>query len=290
MQSRCQDSRVDPQPFVVGVYGVVTTIGDGKHNTIRASANGGHAVEDFVSRRLLVIVGALLGLGYLIMRYSVNWVRRGVAGLFILSAVALDKATGDVSWIIAEGGDGESGPLGNRTVCPGGLIWADSYAGGNLPEGMKTRMRMRRAARQVGLSPDGRRTLTVGGNPSAQLFDRHTGRAVGAPREDCASVCCAGFSRDGQFMTTVAADGPVQVLAVSQPLTGPPEQTTLWAETVTGMRLDGRGRPARRVDVEPATRPTEAARRPTDLRERSEHRDGTNDGRLTTDNSETLIC
>jgi hypothetical protein len=105
-----------------------------------------------------------------------------------------------------------------------------------------------RPVKTMAISPDGATVLTVYDgehfDDAIRFWDAATGRPIGpwlqGPEIDD-SVGRVGFASDGGTAFVVRGN-LAQRLVVPRPIPGDPARLLLWAETVTGLTLDDRGR------------------------------------------------
>jgi WD40 repeat protein len=95
--------------------------------------------------------------------------------------------------------------------------------------------------RDVAFSPDGRLLLTASFDAMARLWDAATGKAVGPPVRHTGWVVTAAFRPDGGAFLTASSDGTARLCPVPAPVPDEVERLTLWAEGLTGQRLDEDG-------------------------------------------------
>jgi WD40 repeat protein/tetratricopeptide (TPR) repeat protein len=106
------------------------------------------------------------------------------------------------------------------------------------PVGQSLRHRGPIAFRAVTFSPDGRTLLTGSQDSTAQLWDPSTGLAVGPPFQHKPPLTAFAYSPDGRTIVTAGHDDTARLWKVPAPVEGPARQVVLWAEVVTGRRLD----------------------------------------------------
>jgi WD40 repeat protein/tRNA A-37 threonylcarbamoyl transferase component Bud32 len=96
--------------------------------------------------------------------------------------------------------------------------------------------------RPVAFSPDGKLILTGSMDHTARLWSAQTGKPVGAPFRHPSWVADAVFSPDGRKILTAGAWSPSQKAylwnAAPGEIEGEPGRLVLWAQLITGMRLD----------------------------------------------------
>jgi WD40 repeat protein len=95
--------------------------------------------------------------------------------------------------------------------------------------------------RDVAFSPDGRLLLTASFDGTARLWDAATGKAVGPPVRHTGWVVSAAFRPDGRAFLTGSSDGTARLCPVPAAVPDEVDRLTLWAEGLTGLRLDEDG-------------------------------------------------
>jgi WD40 repeat protein/tetratricopeptide (TPR) repeat protein len=93
----------------------------------------------------------------------------------------------------------------------------------------------------VAFAPDGGSVLTGSQDFTARLWEPVTGRPVGPHLGHQDEVTAAAFSPDGRTIATASKDHTARLWAAPVAVNGEPEQVALWAQVVTGMRLEPDG-------------------------------------------------
>src|SRR5262249_29004724 len=72
----------------------------------------------------------------------------------------------------------------------------------------------------------------------ARLWDTATSKPIGPPMEHASPVRAVAFGPDGKALITVTDSHTAQLWNVPTPLAGDPERISLWAEALSGMKLN----------------------------------------------------
>jgi WD40 repeat protein/tRNA A-37 threonylcarbamoyl transferase component Bud32/tetratricopeptide (TPR) repeat protein len=90
----------------------------------------------------------------------------------------------------------------------------------------------------VAFSPDGKLLATAGTDQKARLWDTATSKPIGPPMEHASPVRSVAFGPDGKAFITVTDSHTAQLWNVPAPVAGDPERIRLWAESLSGMKLN----------------------------------------------------
>jgi eukaryotic-like serine/threonine-protein kinase len=90
----------------------------------------------------------------------------------------------------------------------------------------------------VAFSPDGKMLLTASVDGTVGLWDAATGKPIGTPLQHPGRVRAVVFSPDGKKIATACGDNTARLWELPAPVQGDLERIVLWAEVVTGMKLD----------------------------------------------------
>jgi WD40 repeat protein/tRNA A-37 threonylcarbamoyl transferase component Bud32 len=92
----------------------------------------------------------------------------------------------------------------------------------------------------IAFSPDGKLLAIAGTDKTARLWDTATAKPIGPPMEHANLVRSVAFHPDGRALITLTDDLTARHRDIPTPVAGEPEQAVLWAEALTGMKLDAR--------------------------------------------------
>ena len=144
---------------------------------------------------------------------------RVTAAAFFAAAFSPDSKT------VATGGADEIARLWNATT--------------GVPIGQP--MRHHGTVWTVAFSPDGKMLLTGSVDGTVRLWDAATGKPIGTPLEHPGRVRAVVFSPDGKKIATACGDNTARLWELPAPVQGDLERIVLWAQVVTGMKLDSDG-------------------------------------------------
>jgi eukaryotic-like serine/threonine-protein kinase len=144
---------------------------------------------------------------------------RVTAAAFFAAAFSPDSKT------VATGGADEIARLWNATT--------------GVPIGQP--MRHHGTVWTVAFSHDGKMLLTGSVDGTARLWDAATGKPIGTPLQHPGRVRAVVFSPDGKKIATACGDNTARLWELPAPVQGDLERIVLWAQVVTGMKLDADG-------------------------------------------------
>ena len=129
----------------------------------------------------------------------------------------------------------------SKTVATGGEdeiahLW-DATTGATIGQPMRHQGKVW----AVAFSPDGNMLLTGSVDGTVRLWDAVTGRPIGTPLQHPGRVRAVVFSPDGKKIATACGDNTARLWELPAPVRGDVERIELWAQLVTGMKLDADG-------------------------------------------------
>src|SRR5262249_19374004 len=90
----------------------------------------------------------------------------------------------------------------------------------------------------IEFDPSGSRVVTACPDGAARVRDASNGQLIAELQGHTARLFSAAFSPDGRRIVTASEDKTARIWSLD-PMPGDPETIGLWAEVVTGTRLDG---------------------------------------------------
>ncbi len=120
------------------------------------------------------------------------------------------------------------------TACDDGTarLWsADGHAAGSLDQG--------RRLKTAEFQPGGRLMVTANRYSGARLWCRRTLTRVGPPMGHDGNIDAVSFTPDGAALCTGSSEGECRVWPVPVPVRGDADAVRAWAESLTGLTLEG---------------------------------------------------